>query len=168
MKVREYNECVDLYSDKVFRFILKNVNDEEMAKDIVQDTYLKLWEKHENVEFAKAKSYIFTAAYHTMIDYIRKNKRISSYDSEQNADLIDSFGRSVPAREHVDLKRILNEALGLLPEGQRSVIMLRDYEGYSYQEIGEITGLSESQVKVYIYRGRVFLKNYIKDPSLVM
>ncbi len=168
MKVREYNECVDLYSDKVFRFVLKNVNDEEMAKDIIQDTYLKLWEKHENVEFAKAKSYIFTTAYHTMIDYIRKNKRLSSYDNEQNADLIDSYGKSVPAREHVDLKRILNEALHLLPEGQRSVILLRDYEGYSYQEIGKITGMSESQVKVYIYRGRLFLKNYIKDPSLIM
>jgi RNA polymerase sigma-70 factor (ECF subfamily) len=59
------------------------------------------------------------------------------------------------------LQEILHEALERLSEIQRSVILLRDYEGYSYQEIGEITGLSESQVKVYIYRGRVFLKNYI-------
>ena len=48
-----------------------------------------------------------------------------------------------------------------LPEIQRIVLTLRDYEGYSYQEIGEMTTLSESQVKVYIYRARVFLKNYI-------
>ena len=48
-----------------------------------------------------------------------------------------------------------------LPEIQRSVVLLRDYEGYSYQEIGEITGLTESQVKVYIYRARLFLKAYI-------
>jgi len=48
-----------------------------------------------------------------------------------------------------------------LPEIQRSVLMLRDYEGYAYKEIGEITGLNESQVKVYIYRARVFLKNYL-------
>jgi len=55
----------------------------------------------------------------------------------------------------------VNEAVGKLPEIQRIVITLRDYEGYSYQEIGEITGLGESQVKVYIYRARLFLKNYI-------
>ena len=48
-----------------------------------------------------------------------------------------------------------------MPEDQRSVILLRDYEGYSYKEISELTGLSESQVKVYIYRGRLFLKEKI-------
>lgn len=46
--------------------------------------------------------------------------------------------------------------------------MLRDYEGYSYQEIGEITGLSESQVKVYIYRARVFLRKYIGKMEVVI
>jgi len=60
-----------------------------------------------------------------------------------------------------DIKEILDEGLRRLSEIQQSVILLRDYEGYSYEEIGEITGLNESQVKVYIYRARVFLKNYI-------
>ncbi len=168
MTVKEYNNCVDLFSDRVFRFIVKSVKDEDMAKDIVQDTYLKLWEKHENVDFDKAKSYIFTAAYHTMIDYIRKNKRIVSYETEDSSTSLSYLTKSTPAKEHVDLKKILNEAVNLLPEDQKSVVLLRDYEGYSYHEIGEITGLSEPQVKVYIYRARLFLKNYIKDPSLVM
>jgi RNA polymerase sigma-70 factor (ECF subfamily) len=55
----------------------------------------------------------------------------------------------------------LDKALNTLNEIQRSVILLRDYEGYSYEEIGEITGLNESQVKVYIYRARLALKQYI-------
>jgi len=59
------------------------------------------------------------------------------------------------------LKEVLNEAVDRLPEIQRTVVLLRDYEGYSYEEIGEITGLNESQVKVYIYRARLFLKEYI-------
>ncbi len=67
-----------------------------------------------------------------------------------------------------DLKEILNEALTKLPEIQRSVILLRDYEGYNYSEIGEITGLNESQVKVYIFRARGFLKNYIGAMENVM
>lgn len=59
------------------------------------------------------------------------------------------------------LSKILDEALSKLPEIQKSVILLRDYEGYSYEQIGEITGLTESQVKVYIYRARVTLKEFI-------
>ena len=67
-----------------------------------------------------------------------------------------------------DLKEVLNEAVDRLPEIQRSVVLLRDYEGYSYEEIGRITGLNESQVKVYIYRARVALKNYIGSLDVVI
>jgi len=63
--------------------------------------------------------------------------------------------------DYNDLKEILKVALEKLPEIQKSVIMLRDYEGYSYQEIGEITQLNESQVKVYIFRARKTLRNYL-------
>ena len=63
--------------------------------------------------------------------------------------------------QYSDLNEILHEALERLPEYQKTPVMLRDYEGYSYKEIGEITGLSEAQVKINIYRGRIALKNYI-------
>ena len=63
--------------------------------------------------------------------------------------------------DYSDLSEVLKEAVNRLPEIQRMVLLLRDYEGYSYQEIGEMTNLSESQVKVYIYRARIFLKKYI-------
>jgi RNA polymerase sigma-70 factor (ECF subfamily) len=60
-----------------------------------------------------------------------------------------------------DTKRILNEALSKLSELQRSLVMLKDYEGYSYEEIGQITSLNESQVKVYLHRARLLLREYI-------
>ena len=62
----------------------------------------------------------------------------------------------------------MNEAIKKLPDDQRAVLLLRDYEGYSYEEIGGITGLTEAQVKVYIYRARVFLKKYIVRMDLVI
>ena len=67
-----------------------------------------------------------------------------------------------------DLNEILNNAVEKLPKIQKSVILLRDYEGYSYSEIGDITNLNESQVKVYIYRARLFLKNYIGSLDTVI
>lgn len=154
MTVADYNNCVDKYSDGVYRFILKNIRDEEMAKDIVQDAFFKMWEKVNQVNFEKARSYLYTTAYHNMIDVIRKEKRINDYSNSNCDEPITEHGYS-------DLKEILDEAVCKLPEIQRSVILLRDYEGYSYEEIGQITGLNESQVKVYIYRARVFLKEYI-------
>ena len=95
-----------------------------------------------------------------MIDYIRKNKRISLRDDFSEHSKITQ--QAVP-----DIKRILNEALGQLNEIQRSLVLLKDYEGYNYEEIGEITGLNASQVKVYLHRARLQLKAFIVKPENV-
>lgn len=154
MTVDQYNHCVDLYSDNLYRFILKNTRNEDKAKDVVQDSYEKLWMKIENVSFEKVKAYLYTTAYHTMIDQIRREKRVIDFETINTDHYVHN-------EQFTDVNEILHQALNLLPDIQRSVILLRDYEGYSYEEIGEITSLSESQVKVYIFRARVFLKNYI-------
>ena len=161
MTTRDYNNCVDKHADGVYRFILKNLRDEHDAQDVVQDAFERLWVNHKNVNNEKAKSYLFTTAYHTMIDHIRKMKPLSSIE-----DMPESESNTF--HQYSDLKEVLNDALEQLNEIQRSVIMLRDYEGYSYKEIGEITNLNESQVKVYIYRARTFLKNYIVSPDHVI
>lgn len=161
MNSKEYNQAVDLYSDNVYRFILKNIRDEERARDIVQDSYEKLWRNADNVNAEKVKSYLFTTAYHTMIDVIRKEKRQTYMEDYQ-------IPEDVHDQQYSDLKEVLNEAVKRLPDIQRTVILLRDYEGYSYKEIGDVTSLSEAQVKVYIYRARVFLKSYIGKMEMVV
>lgn len=161
MTVAEYNICADQYSDGVYRFILKNIRDEDTARDIVQESYVRMWEKVKDISFEKAKSYLFTTAYHTMIDHIRKNQRLSSMELQHE-------NRYHDQNTFNDLKEVINEAVAKLPEIQRTVILLRDYEGYPYDEIGKITGLNESQVKVYIFRARTFLKQYIGSLDLVL
>ena len=154
MNIIEYNKCVESYADGAYRFVLKNIGDEEKAKDIIQDSFEKMWVKHKEVVFEKSKSYLYTTAYHTMIDYIRKDKKFSLMD--------DSYYNKITCENSFnDLKEVIDEALKTLPDIQRSLILLRDYEGYPYDEIGKITGLNESQVKVYIFRARTTLKNYI-------
>jgi len=161
MTTKTYNESVDNYSDNLFRFVLKNIRDEEKAKDIVQDTYVKFWEKKDNVDPKKIRSYLFTTAYHTLIDVTRKEKKQSSFDEVREEKYSETSGYS-------DLQEILHQAIEQLPEDQKAVILLRDYEGYSYQEIAEITDMSEAQVKVYIFRGRKFLKNYLGSIEAVL
>jgi RNA polymerase sigma factor (sigma-70 family) len=156
MTVSDYNECVRLHSDGLYRFLLKNTKDTEKAKDLVQETFTKLWMKADEVSFEKAKSYLFTAGYHTLIDTLRKEKREQTYAAVEKHRAMAST-----TRHYSDLSELLSEALHRLPDVQKSVVLLRDYEGYSYEEIEEITGLNASQVKVYIYRARVALKSFI-------
>jgi len=161
MTRKEYNNAVNLYADGIYRFILKSMNDSESAKDVVQDAFTKLWEKHENVQFEKVKSYLFTAGYRTMLNVFRDNKKTTTVDK-----LVES--KYAHERQYSDLSEILDEAVKRLPEDQRTVVLLRDYEGYSYQEIGEILNFSESQVKVYIFRARKFLQQYLKSVETIL
>ncbi|HTI89564.1 MAG TPA: RNA polymerase sigma factor [Puia sp.] len=154
MTEKEYNECVTLYADNVYRFILKNLRQEEDARDVVQTAFEKLWKNRQGVDAEKSKSYLFTIAYHQMIDHIRKTKRVQLRDEfREEARISDK-----PVHQ---LKKTLEIALSRLNETQRSLVLLKDYEGYSYGEIGLITGLNESQVKVYLHRARIQLKNYL-------
>ncbi|HPG12089.1 MAG TPA: RNA polymerase sigma factor [Chitinophagaceae bacterium] len=154
MTEKEYNQCVTNYADNVYRFILKNLRHEEDARDVVQTAFEKMWKNRDAVDAQKSKSYLFTVAYHQMIDHIRKVKRIQ---------LNDEFSpeAKVESQPVNNLKKVLNEALARLSDTQRSLVMLKDYEGYSYDEIGQIMNLNASQVKVYLHRARVQLKEYL-------
>ncbi|MFT3932079.1 MAG: RNA polymerase sigma factor [Chitinophagaceae bacterium] len=161
MTEKDYNECVQHYSDNVYRFILKNLRHEEDARDVVQTAFEKLWRNRQEVDAAKSKSYLFTIAYHQMIDHIRKMKKVQL--KENFADETRILNK--PAN---NLKKILEQALDTLSQTQKSLVLLKDYEGYSYEEIGAITGLNESQVKVYLFRARTQLKNYLVSPENVL
>lgn len=160
MTTKEYNLAVDEYSDNIFRFALKHLKNEMSAKDIVQETFTKVWVKHEEVQYEKVKSYLFTTAYHAIVDWVKKEKRSGDIESTNE--------RAAQADVEVDLQEVLHEALNRLPEVQKTLVLLRDYEGYNYSEIAEITELSESQVKVYIFRARKALKAYVKRLDLVI
>lgn len=161
MTEKEYNECVNLYADNVYRFIVKNLRHEENAKDVVQTAFEKLWINRGIVENVSSKSYLFTVAYHQMIDHIRKNKRIKLQDNF-------SAQTQTTTEPHPNIKKILNEALNKLSETQRSLVLLKDYEGYTYDEIAKITSLSVSQVKVYLHRARIQLKTWLVKPENVI
>ncbi len=161
MTEKEYNQCVNLYADNVYRFILKNLRHEEDARDIVQSAFEKMWVNRAEVDNARSKSYLFTVAYHQMIDHIRKVKRIQLKDEFREDSRITD-------RPVSNTRKILETALSRLSETQRSLVLLKDYEGYSYEEIGAITGLNESQVKVYLHRARIQLKNFLVSPENVI
>ena len=151
MTDKDYNDCVDNFADGVYRFIVKNIRHTEDAQDIVQSAFEKLWVNRAKVLPEKAKSYLFTVAYHQMIDHIRKTNKMPL--SEET-----SIPHQPIVQERRELKQVLMRAVNELNPTQKSLVLLKDYEGYSYHEIGEIMNLSDSQVKVYLHRARLILK----------
>ncbi len=154
MTEQEFNKCVDLHADGLFRFIVKNLKHEEDARDVVQNSFEILWRQHAALEFEKSKAYLFTVGYRNMIDHLRKSKRIS---------LVEEFkeGAGVTEQKMHNARAVIEKGLARLNDIQRSLVMLKDYEGYSYEEIGGITGLNASQVKVYLHRARMSLRDFM-------
>ena len=162
MTTKEYNQSIDLHADNLFRFALKLAGNKTFADDLVQESFTRLWQKVDTLDFKKCKSYLFSIAYHHFIDVTRKEKR---FEDNETAPLVMPEHRS---SQYSDLSEILEQALQTLPEIQKTVVLLRDYEGYAYNEIGEIANLKEAQVKVYIFRARKALRNYLVKMEYVV
>jgi RNA polymerase sigma factor (sigma-70 family) len=160
MTADDYNDCVKLYSDGLYRFMLKSTRQPEDARDLVQSSFEKLWEHRREVNVLKSKSYLFTIAYHKMIDLSRKNSRMEFVEALPES--------SAAPRTTQRLKEVLEKALGRLNERQRSLVLLKDYEGYSYEEIAEITGLNAAQVKITLHRARLILKEWLVSVENVL
>lgn len=146
-------------SDGLYRFALRLARDEESAKDLVQMAFEKVWIKCEEIQAEKGKPYLFRTLYNAFIDQSRRKK----HDR-----IDDEYSLSNVSQPSHDLKEVLHMALNQLPDIQKSAILLRDYEGYNYQEIGEVLNLSESQVKVYIFRARKHLQLFIGKIEAVL
>ena len=157
MTASEYDACVTKHADNLYRFALKSLRDSEQAKDIVQESFLRLWENRQAVVSGKEKSYLFTIAYRLIVDDVRFAKRYGSND------ILHMQPDECSRPGYDNLGEIVRHYIDLLPPRQRTLILLRDYEGYSYREIAEMTSLSETQVKVYIFRARVALRERLGD-----
>lgn len=153
MELKEYNACVKQWADALFRFACKCTGNQEDANDVVQNSFEVLWSKRETVAPEKAKAFLFQVAYRNSIDLYRKSGKVSYQEEPMHS---ESY---YPG--HSDLKRVLDRALARLDEQSRALVLLKDYEGYRYEEIAQITGLSDSQVKVYLHRARKTLKDYL-------
>lgn len=148
----EYNKIVVDWADALYRFVLKSVGNEADAEDVVQTSFETLWNNRDKVPPDKGKSYLFTVAYRRCMD---KHRR----------DQITSHPESIPEQSYnhtnYEWKELLQKALGQLDVQSRQLVLLKDLEGYKYDEIAEICKLSTDQVRVYLHRARKKMKDFI-------
>jgi RNA polymerase sigma-70 factor (ECF subfamily) len=163
-------ELVDRYKNKLINFTFNYLGDRDLAEDIVQETMLKLYEKrHYYKPIAKFSTWIYTIARNQANTELRKRKRrkISflsqmtkngkDFDLDSKApDLIDEFHNTYLAQR-------INKAIQLLPEHFREVIVLRDIQGLSYEDIGSVMDAPLGTIKSRINRARIQLQAELHD-----
>lgn len=153
MNQEEYISIVNKISDGLFRYALKLTNDAVTAQDLVQESFMKLWKNRDKIDTNHAKPFLYRVLYNKMVDDYRKNKRVDlGADTMLEGNYSDS---------QLETKDLIDQAFKHLKEEQKSIILLRDWEGYSYEEIAEILGLSLSAMKVNLFRARKKMKTVL-------
>ena len=156
MTREEYNNNIQFWSGNVLRFAVWSCGDRMRSEDAVQEAFAKLWEQRNDVTVEKGLGYLLTVARHYLIDRFKHDTVIAKAHEELAATTETNTGS-----QHDEMSDEMLRALQSLPEIQRSVIQLRDVEGYSYKEIASLLSLSNQQVQVYLFRARTNLKKQL-------
>ncbi len=154
----EYNDLVDTISDRLLRYALKLTKEYNWSQDLVQESFAKLWINRAKVTLDYVPAFLYKVLYNNIVDDKRKYKT-----TLLQAKLPDKSGKYSYEFEYKDL---IDKAFDVLEVKQKQIIMLRDWQGYSYKEIGEILEYNESLVKVQLFRARKKMRSIIKEFSL--
>lgn len=163
MQVKEFNQLVNRLKDKMYRLALRVVNNQEEAEDVVQESLIKIWNKRDKLaEIENPAAYCMTITRNMGIDKLRGRKVVTTDIDEQYSIKANSPDpeRDLIAKD--ELSSVM-KVVDALPENHRTVIQLRDIEGYTYKEISEMTGFSIEKVKVYLHRARTRLRQQLKN-----
>ena len=171
--INAYNHLVYRYKDRLFHYIYQFVHDIDKAEDLLQDTFLKLYTHKDSYrEIAKFSTWIYTIAGNFAKTELRKFKRrktysISDLSFEDNEFIIKDTNKT-PSDIFLDqgLRDSLNECLSLLPLNFRTIIILRDIQELSYDEISTIIELPLGTVKSRINRARLKLYECLQNEGL--
>lgn len=144
--------------NKLYRFGFFYLKDEDEAKDVTQEALIKIWDKRSSWDsIENPEAWSMQIIKNICLDKLRKKKTIQKH--QDSLKLEDVFGQD-PGRISIwqDQWQILQELLEQLSEKQKTVFILREVEGNSYQEIAKLLGISEAQVKSDLFRSRKYLK----------
>ena len=147
MTREEFKRCFDAYFDSIRNHIYYKCSDTELATDIVQDVFLKVWEKRESLTADNIKSLLYKMASDQLISHFRRNDVANKYVDNEKFHLEFKQRDAHAEMEYAELKETYEKVLAKLPEKQRSVFLMSRMEELTYKEIAERLELSEKAVE---------------------
>ena len=155
---RDYNKVVDKLSDGIYRFALRCCDDSEGAADAVQDAFVALWERREEVEdMEAARRFLLVVAKNRLYDLWRHKAVRLSY----SADMMTTESVADDSVERMVMRDEIERALAALSVRQRTMLTLHDIEGYEYEEIAEMLGEEYTAVQVTVFRARIKMRKLL-------
>jgi len=144
-KERKFKSCYEDWAQPLFRFIYFKSRDKDLAEDIVQDTFVKFWDKMDTVSKDKEKSYLFATARNLYINNVSHQKVVLKHQEAQTK--TNPVSSPHFELEVAEFRQKLEKAIAALPDGQREVFLLHRIDGYKYKEIAELLEVSQKAVE---------------------
>lgn len=160
MTKENFKEVFDRYFDSVRNYVFYRCGDTELATDIAQDAFIKIWEKNLPFDLKQNKGLLYKIAGDLFVSHFRRQKLARRYEREISLDLISEETSNLI--QYRELKRIYEKALSRLPEKQRIVFLMSRQEGLKYTEIAERLGLSVKAVEKRMNLALTYLKKVVK------
>lgn len=161
MNPLHFRSIVESHRDRVYSYVLHMLRDPAVSSDVTQDVFIRLWEHRADMEEDRILSWLLRVARNACIDQVRKRKVRQSVENDEvsGVDVLRDEGPS-PERstQSVLFRERLQQALDRLGEPHRSIVVLREIQGYKYEEIAETLTLPLNTVKVYLHRARKALR----------
>jgi RNA polymerase sigma-70 factor (ECF subfamily) len=155
MNLEAFQNRVLPAKNKLFRFALKFLGNEEEAKDVVQEVFIRVWNGRDQMDQVQNwEAWCMRITRNLSLDRIRTITRKQTQPIEESFNVRNEGLTPHESTEADESMKQISEMISTLPEKQRQIIHLRDVEGYSYNEICEILELDMSQVKVNLFRAR--------------
>jgi RNA polymerase sigma-70 factor (ECF subfamily) len=173
-----FTHLVHRHKQNVFQFVLSKVKDRELASDLTQDVFVKLFKSAELYQpTGKFRSWLFRMAQNICIDYHRKHQKVSilslhnKNEADDESELIDQIKNDTanPEKEaeFIELQDIIERAFNSLPDQQRTALVLCHYHGMSYHEIAGIQKVPVGTVKSRIHNGLLKVKDFLKENGVI-
>ena len=159
----DFNDIYKEHAEMIYRFLLRLCNDEHLAEDLMQDTFLKAIEKIDTFDMrCKLSSWLCQIAKNTYFDYLRKKKNQTDVElceeSIQNVEM-STEDRLMSAEATGEIHRMIHK----LEDAYKEVFLLRFYANLSFKEIGNVFGKSEVWGRVTYLRGKEMLLQMLKE-----
>ncbi len=159
MREIDFREDLLPLKNRLYRLALRITLDAAEAEDIVEETLLRVWRRRDELSAVSSlEAYCLTVCRNLAVDAGRRPATANVPLDEAGDEAIDTGHTPEEGMAHDERMRLVGQLFDRLPEMQRTVMQLRDIEGLSYQEVAKVTGLTEANVKVTLFRARQRIK----------
>jgi RNA polymerase sigma-70 factor (ECF subfamily) len=157
---RKFRQWVDDYQDQAWTLARYLLKDSAEAEDAVQEAFVKLWKHQQRVDPDRIRPWLMKVTRNLCLDRLRRRHPTQEWEDWQQPD--DAHGPLQDVQQH-ELGEWLKHSINGLTEPYRSLVVLRDVQQHSYEEVANVLELSLPQVKVYLHRARKQLREQLAE-----